>query len=103
MWYDGTDVQELADMIRYESEAVVVREAFLIESDLELLHGWDLEQDWAYTEILSWGIGAVSSRTTKHQRLHPPEGWVAEERPAPEEPEQEEPPTDPDPAEQPEE
>jgi len=99
MWYEGLSVEELADLIRYESEAVVIKEAFLQEADVELLHGWTLEENWLYTEILSWGIGAVSSKTTKHQRVHPPLDWVPEVRPEPEpEPEEptEEPPAEPD-------
>lgn len=76
MWYEGLDVLELAELIRYESEPVIVGEAFLVEEDMEHMHGWVLDPNWYRTEILSWGAGAVASRTTKHQRLVPPADWV---------------------------
>lgn len=92
MWYEGLDVLELAELLRYETEPIVVGEAFLLEEDLELLHGWILEPNWYKTEIISWGSGSVSSKTTRHQRLVPPIDWVPDTHPEPEpEPESEEP------------
>lgn len=84
MWYEGLDVLELSELLRYESEPVIVGEAFLVEDDLEHLRGWILEPNWYKTEIISLGAGSVSSKTTKHQRLIPPTDWVPEVRPEPE-------------------
>ncbi len=83
MWYEGTDVAELAELLRYESEPVIVGEAFLVQEDMEHMHGWILDPNWYKTEILSWGSGAVSSKTTRHQCLTPPVDWVPEEVPVP--------------------
>jgi len=78
MEYQGVDIQELSEFLRYQSEPVIVTESFLIEEDLELLHGWTLGKPNYRTEIIQWSPNSVSSKTIKQQRLVPPENWVPE-------------------------
>lgn len=104
MHYHGTDKQELADLVQYETEPVLIFNSILEPQDVEdmsFFHGWVFEPVWYLTEVLSWGPNSVSSRTTQHQRLVPPADWVPVPRPEPVDPEPVDPePTDPEPEDQ---
>lgn len=87
MFYEGNDIEELLALIPFEEEPIVIVNSILSADDvidMERFYGWIFEPKWYRTEIISWGPGAVSSRTTQHQRLIPPVGWLPETVPAPE-------------------
>lgn len=89
MLYEGFDIEELRELIQYEDEPVVIVNRILTDehvADPESFHGWTFEAEWYSTQVISWGPGAVSSRTTVLQRLLPPADWVPLPIPEPEEP-----------------
>lgn len=89
MHYEGFDIEELRELVQHADEPVVIVNSILTADDVadpESFHGWIFEPEWYSTQVISWGPGAVSSRTTVHQRLVPPADWVPVPVPEPEEP-----------------